>query len=361
MALDLEEREGGPVSQETMCTEDVPWCPLCGNDSRRVLYTGLKDRLFGALGEWNFKECCRCGLVFIDPRPTLEEIGKAYAGYCTHFFPDPSGKTSLLHRIYKSVKSGYLGKRWGYDGGLRLWQTLLASLLYLTPSRRVDLDFSVMYLQATPGGRVIDVGCGNGELIERLGDLGWEAQGVDVDELAVRVANKRGLRAHIGTLESQNYPENSFDAVTVSHVIEHVHDPRSLLRECYRILKPRGRLIIATPNANSWGHNKYDSNWIGLDPPRHLHIFAPASLQYLVEQTGFRDVHVATSVRLADTLFAASESIRRTGRHAMGSQLPVIPIWAKAMQLIEWMLLNINPSLGEEIIVIAKKQGIGFE
>ena len=338
-------------------TELVPHCPLCGAEDCRVLYSALRDRLFRAPGLWTLKRCCRCGLIFLSPRPIQDDAVKAYVAYCTHAAPVLAPRSSPVRRIYRAVKHGYLSTRWGYNERIAWWQEYLSPLLYVHPGRRTDVDFSVMYLNATVGGRLVDVGCGSGELIERLGALGWETEGVDFDESAIRVARARGLTAHVGTLQSQKYAEASFDAITMSHVIEHVHHPLELLRECHRILKPGGRLVIATPNSESWGHERYGIHWVGLDPPRHLFVLTPSLLRCLLELAGFQNPEVWTTCRVADTLFIASQSIRRTGSYEMESFQPLaIRIQGKTMHLAEWVLLKANPSKGQEIIAVAGKQ-----
>lgn len=114
--------------------------------------------------------------------------------------------------------------------------------------------------------------------MEFLRQLGWHVEGLDLDPTAVKVASSRGLAIHLGSLKEQNFPDQSFDPVVSSHVIEHVHDPVGLLGECRRILRPDGKLVIITPNIASWGHAWFRSNWLALDPPRHLHLFKATSL-----------------------------------------------------------------------------------
>lgn len=339
-----------------MRTESVPLCPACGSVRREVLYAGLEDSLFDAPGEWTLKRCCRCGTAFLDPRPTFADVGKAYATYYTHSGISSNQRRSLARRLYEMAKAGYLSSRWGYSRGVSLRQKLLSPLLYLHPGARVVTDFSIMCLSALPNGRVLDVGCGSGALVERLGNLGWHAEGVDLDEQAIRAARTSNLTVRLGTLEEQRYLDGGFDAVTMSHVIEHVHDPLQLLRECRRILKPGGRLVVVTPNISSLGHRYFGASWLGLDPPRHLHIFTPSSLAELAKGAGFRNVNVKTTVRGADGLYVASRDIQRTGRHKLGSRQPLsIRLQAQGMQFLEWAALRVMSDAGGEIALIGEK------
>jgi len=228
--------------------------------------------------------------------------------------------------------------------------------MYLDPRRRADLDFSVFYLVSKQQGLLLDVGCGGGSLLKGLHELGWEGEGVDFDAKAVRNARSKGLRVHLGSLAEQQFATNTFDAVTMSHLIEHVSDPVALLRECHRVLKPGAWLVIVTPNANSWGHRLYGANWRGLEPPRHLHIFAPRPLANLLRETGFRNICMSTTIRAADFYFIASRSLQRTGRHEMGQTEPrTVRFWGRAMQAIEWVWLKLDPKVGEEIVAVAQK------
>jgi predicted SAM-dependent methyltransferase len=160
----------------------------------------------------------------------------------------------------------------------------------------------------------------------------------------------------VGALEAQRFADKRFDAVTMSHVIEHLHDPLRTLRECRRILKPGGRLSIVTPNIESRGHRRYRRNWMHLDPPRHLHLFGPAALRVLVERAGFVELSVRTSIRDAYGMFIGSRAIGRDGVYAMGApQLAAVRLWARAMELGAWFRLRYDQDAGEEIVVLAAR------
>jgi 2-polyprenyl-3-methyl-5-hydroxy-6-metoxy-1,4-benzoquinol methylase len=344
-------------------TRPCPDCYLCGV-AGVVLYDGLTDRLFGAPGRWRLKRCpsASCGLIWLDPMPLEEEIGKAYASYYTHenyYAPQEPRKhpDSALRRSYASVKESYLASTYGYDRASEAngWR-LLGRLLYLLPGRRADLDFSVMYLPYLPSGRLLEVGCGGGDMLKAMSKLGWRVEGVDFDPKAVERARAQGLTVSLGTLEAQAYPDESFDAIAMIHVIEHVHEPLELLRECRRVLKPGGRLLVVTPNAGSWGHRRFKEDWRGLEPPRHLHIFTVPAIDRLMAPLGFKKHLAVTTIRDANNLLIASRSLKRTGRYVMGAPQPgSVRLWGRAVQHLEWALLSVNPHLGEEIALIAEK------
>lgn len=232
------------------------------------MYVGLKDRLFGVPGEWSYEECRRCGLVFLDPRPTKQDIGEAYtASYPTHH--SAKLRDNLLRRFRSYVRGGYLAHRFGYLEGVGPLQRLAGRLIYLHPGQRESMNGSIMYLPAEKRGRVLDVGSGAGRTLSELRRLGWQVEGVDLDARAVEAAMRDyGLASvRVGTLHSLAHSPDSFDAVVMSHVIEHIHAPVELLKECRRILKPGGMLVVATPNAEGLGRRWFGKDWRVLEPP----------------------------------------------------------------------------------------------
>lgn len=343
-----------------IATLPAPTCYLCGAPGE-FLYRNLKDRLFGAPGSWNVKRCLRpgCGLAWLDPMPTQEDLGKAYKNYFTHQSPVAQNivrKNGLLGQAYQFVKNGYLAQRFGYATAKSNWQRHIGLLLYLLPIRRASVNQGLMGLRARPGGHLLDVGCGNGQLLILLRDLGWQVEGVEVDALAVGQARASGLEVRLGNLEAQQYPANHFDVITMSHVLEHVHDPAGLLRECHRILRPGGLLVAVTPNLESWGHRIFRESWRGLEPPRHLFLYTAKSLQMLARNAGFAIGSLSTSPLLAPVIFQASRDIALTGGHEMGSKVPMRErLKARGFLRLEWALLKLKPNLGEELVLIGEK------
>lgn len=336
-------------------------CHLCGSEGG-LLYRGLRDRVFKTPGDWDLKKCrnSQCGLIWLDPMPLEEDIEKAYINYYTHWRADvKSENQSAYKRFYNLIKKGYLALKYGYPGQAeRMWAYLLGVLMYLSPRRRADLDFRVMYTPWVPNGHFLEVGCGRGSMLKIMHDLGWHVEGVDFDLVAVENARAKGLLVSLGSLEAQKYPDNCFDVVAMSHVIEHVPDPSRLLLECFRVIKPGGRMVIVTPNYESMGHRLFKDCWRGLEPPRHLHIFSASSLRNAVKNAGFEKVKVSTTIRDADGMLMASQSIRLNGRHTMGtSQSRSTRLWGRGMQMLEWYALKLNQNLGEEIALIAIKNG----
>lgn len=337
-------------------TRSNPQCAICGTTGE-PLYERLRDRLFGAPGEWDLKKCSNpnCGLLWLDPMPIEEDLGRAYDTYYTH--QDPSvPATSLLRRVYRRMKAGYLAGKYGYSAGNTSPLFRLSGLLfYLHPGRRASLDASVFYLPANPGARLLEVGCGSGATLKGMADLGWRAEGVDFDASTVRNARSKGLTVRHGDLIGQNYEGGTFDAIVMSHVIEHVPDPLQLLQESYRILKPGGALVVLTPNTGSFGHWMYGENWRGLEPPRHLHLFNAMSLSHLGLAAKFDDVSCHSSVR-AWKIFLQSRICARDGKVDLEKGISLtMHVWAEMMEVVESIIKVFFRNAGEELKLTGKK------
>jgi 2-polyprenyl-3-methyl-5-hydroxy-6-metoxy-1,4-benzoquinol methylase len=280
----------------------------------------------------------------MDPMPLPNELPKAYKSYYTHAGEPERGKGSFLKRLYSRIKESYITEKYGYRrGGAKTITRILGKILYLFPLRRADVDATARWLDAVPGGRLLDVGCGSGEWLASMSDLGWTVEGVDFDEQAVEAARRRGVKAVHGTLEEQQFAARSFDVVTVNHVIEHVPDPCSLLRECRRLLKPGGRLVVATPNCKSLGHSLFKESWRGLEPPRHLQILSPLAMSRYLSEAGFKQVKVMT----VNSYYVMYHS------YALLKARKPNPIMPRVLAMFEAVLLGFKSSMGECIVAIA--------
>lgn len=325
-----------------------PDCPLC-RAAGTIIYEGLADRIFGAPGLWTMRRCpaATCGTLWLDPRPSEDDLAAAYAQYYTHRAP-PEPPDHFLRRVIAWVREGYYGVRFGYPvAGPASLKKVLGLLAYVLPAHRDRLDMRIMFLPAIRGGRLLDVGCGSGAALAIMRSMGWQVEGVDLDPRAVEVAHRLGIDARVGTVESQRYPDASFDAIMMSHLIEHVLDPASVIAECHRILRPGGRLGITTPNAESRGHGQFRERWRGLEPPRHVQIFTARSLTCLAKQAGFQAERLATSPRLA-------AMIHRESLDPHSGSVPRAPSsaerWFSFMSYVGWFA---DPASGEELALVA--------
>jgi 2-polyprenyl-3-methyl-5-hydroxy-6-metoxy-1,4-benzoquinol methylase len=342
--------------QNQIRSEHRPCCELCGN-SGQYIHIDLADRLFAAPGHWNLKQCNnpKCRLVWLDPMPLKEDLGNAYSMYYTHQAPEvnkaiPKG---FIRQAYRQLKMSYLADRYHYETGVsELFARSMGKLLYLFPLRRREVDSFVRRLSWVPKGKLLDVGCGSGLWLILMRELGWEVEGVDFDGASVNLAVEQGLKVHQGSLEQQTFSCSSFDAITLNHVIEHVPDPVQILSECARILKPGGQLIIATPNASAFGHRVFGKNWRGLEPPRHLYLFTPASMRSLLSQAGFHNARVGAY----NSLFIWQESFRLWSQTRRGFLPRLIELIGPSIYVVfEACWLLAQPQAGEALLIEVMK------
>jgi len=330
-------------------------CRLCGAHGS-VLHSGLADRQSPVPGVWSFRRCVnrQCDLTWLDPLPLEQELAKAYGDYYTHERRDATA--GLFARAMNTMKSGYLASRFGYREGVGALARIAGWAPWLYPGRPPELDLSVMWLEAARTGRLLDIGAGSGWLVENMNALGWNAQGLDVDPVAVSNARERGLNFHQGSVADQHYSEATFDAVTLCHSIEHVSDPVALVTECLRIVKPGGQVIMVTPNTDSLGHRVFGRAWFPLDPPRHLLLFNRRSMTSMITSAGAGRFRIFSTCRDANGIFLASRAIRRYGRFDVNAPRSALDkIAGRVAQTAEILALLAKPWCGEELVAIVEK------
>jgi len=290
-------------------TVPVTSCPVCADTTSAPLHDGLNDRVFGvAPGAWSLVGCATCGLGYLDPRPADEAIAGLYASYYTHEPPRPNiAPVSRAARILRALRNAHVNARLGYQlspawGAGRVAGRLLPPLAAIA-------ERGVRHLPA--GDRVLDVGCGNGLFVAEAAAAGWRASGIDLDSPAVEAGRSIGLDLAVERIEERAAREPAaFDAVTLSHVLEHVPDPVAFLSAARALLRPGGVVWIATPNLAAAGHRRYGADWVHLDPPRHLVLFEDASLRRALEAAGFVGTRILRPTPNAAAAFAISEAIR---------------------------------------------------
>lgn len=335
-------------------TVDVRTCYLCGSDGER-LHDALRDSLFGVPGLWSLLRCPQCGLVWLHPCPRRDEVLNLYVRYHTH---SPSiGEDWRASSIRRSSREAVLHRVCGYEadplpagGGMR--RLMADAIEWLDPFQDVTAG-SVMWLPASRRGRLLDVGCGSGEFMAKMRGLGWETVGIEPDPVAAKTARShQQLDVVCASLEEAGLPAESFDVVTMSHVIEHVHDPIGFLGECRRLLRPDGVMVVVTPNSRSLGSRWFGRSWRGWEVPRHLFVFSPRTLGACAERAGLQIDELRTTARSARGIWHESRSLHRSVRRQgkdRRRRMPALSFW-----FLEHLLAR-AVDCGEEILMIARR------
>ncbi|WP_369752869.1 class I SAM-dependent methyltransferase [Flavobacterium sp. WC2409] len=189
-------------------------------------------------------------MLVTHPQPSLDVLGKYYESedYISH----TDGKRSLFEKAYHFVKS-------------------------IALKNKLDLINSLQPAK----GRILDIGAGTGDFLSVAKQNGWETIGVEPSEKAKAIASKKGVAfvEETRTLENQ-----SFDVITMWHVLEHVPDLDFQIKELKRLLKPTGSLIIAVPNFKSFDAKHYGAFWAAYDVPIHFWHFSKKAIKLLFEK-----------------------------------------------------------------------------
>ena len=321
-----------------------------------LCYQDLRDRLFSAPGTWSLMRCPECGLIWLNPQPIFEDIGKLYKTYFTHNINDHVPKFARLRKLIKnSILATHLGYPKLADG---ISQKMLGRILSWAGPIKEMVELGVMSLNGQRRGRLLDIGCGSGAFLAKMSELGWDAVGVEFDKQAIKVAREHfGLNVYEGTLKEVGFFDNEFDALTINHVIEHFYNPITTLKECYRILKPKGKLVVITPNIESLGARLFGRAWLHWDPPRHLYILSSFALGSCAERARLQVVKLFTTSRGTRGVWAASRIICRNGI-LLGGSPQKLGLWLRleglAFQVLEYGLAMFK-NAGEEIVLVATK------
>lgn len=327
----------------TIKTEPATACPLCGTIGRQR-YVDVRDLLLGVPGRWNVRECRADRHLWLDPRPLSSELDKIYRNYYTHVTRRSSSRVMRLLRrwLTASVAASY-----GYSVGPKM--PALGVLLGLFPPIRDLAAADYMWLSRQAGARILDVGAGDGAFLDRMRAAGWTVVGIEPDRNAVAAAAARfGIRLEVGTLEGADLDEASFDAVTLSHVIEHVPDPVDVLARCRALLRAGGRIVVVTPNASSLAHLVFRSSWRGLEPPRHLHVFSRTSLEQVASRAGMHGATVRRTSKSAFWIWIASLRLRSANAAEPRLWSIAAVLSGLLFSFVESLLL---PSFGEELLL----------
>lgn len=301
-------------------------CDLCSSNNY-ILFLQSRDYRYGHPEMYNIVRCNDCGLIYLNPRPTTESILKQYKEDYT-----PDEKMGNVKR-YRGVLKKKLGYLWYKIGGY-----------YGISEIKVE-------------GRFLDIGCAQGDTLKIAGEMG-EGYGIELNPKSVKVCKDNGLNVYCGTLEDANFPDDYFNTIWMSQVIEHIASPKNSLKEIMRVLKPGGRLYIFCPNAGSFLFRLFGKYWHGWHIPFHFYAYTRETITKLVKECGFKVEKISTttpyhffSESLKAVLWRESDM-----DHVKRFKLIDSIIFGLVISLIFRILDSMFPSKGDCLKVVLTKE-----
>jgi 2-polyprenyl-3-methyl-5-hydroxy-6-metoxy-1,4-benzoquinol methylase len=254
-------------------------CPLCGHPLRATRVRAF-DRLVTGEGPFSVLECRACRYGVTDPQFRGAALDHFYGTrYAESFYGhSTTAQRGLLERARerfrrRAARRRYAGRPYTVSG--------------LAP------------------GRVLDVGCGGGQLLAHYATLGWQTFGIDPAEPAVAAARRRGATVHQGTLSDQPWSAGHFDLITFAHSLEHIPEPLEALKTARALLAPGGMVAITLPNWRCWQRRFLFSNrWFHLDLPRHLQHFSTDALRVTAKALDLDVVEIGTDSTLISVAYS---------------------------------------------------------
>jgi len=311
-------------------------CPACDHPYATILLEG-SDRLYATTDRtFQVVECQACQLIRLHPWPTAHELRGYYPD--DYWFVPEQDAVSRLEEIYR--------------------RTVLRDHVNFV-SRAVD--------SAQVEGPVLDVGCGGGLFLRMIAERGRKVVGLDFALGAANAAwNTNQVPAVCGALTQAPFASESFAAVTMFHVIEHLYDPVAYLDAARQMLKPAGRLIVQVPNAACWQFLLLGESWNGVDVPRHLINYRARDLEFLLDRCGFevvrrkffslRDTPAGLASSLPPSLDPMARRIRKqpeSPRARLAKDLVYLALTAAS---VPFTLLEAACHAGSTIMLEARKK-----
>lgn len=311
-------------------------CVLCGSDRTAFLFRQT-DRLYRTTRkEFTVVRCQQCGLARLDPQPTRDELSGYYPE--TYWFAPDRSLVGRLEEWYRRVV---------LRGHVRFVERALRS--------------------SSARGPLLDVGCGGGLFLGMMRRRGFRVVGLDLSREAAAVAwQYQHVPAVAGDLERAPLRPGSFAGITMSHVLEHLSDPRAYLAAAHRLLAPDGRLVIHVPNAASWQFRVLGRSWNGVDVPRHLFDYRDQDVERLLEVSGFevvrrnyfslRDNPAGLAISLAPGLDPMARRVRRVSENSVGRLLKDLAHLSLVAAALPFTLAEATFRAGSTVMMEARRR-----
>lgn len=308
---------------------------MCGSDRATLLFRQT-DRLYRTTEkQFAVVRCGECGLVRLEPQPSPEELHRYYPENYW-FAPDESLAARLEERYRRAVLRGHV----------RLVERALRS--------------------SRARGPLLDVGCGGGLFLGMMQERGFRVAGLDFSREAATLAwRHHRVPAVVADLERAPFRPASFAGITMSHVLEHLPDPRVYLAAAQRLLEPDGRLVIFVPNAASWQFRLLGRRWNGMDVPRHLFDYRDSDMERLLAESGFevlrrhyfslRDNPAGLATSLAPGLDPMARRVRRVREGAAARLAKDLVHFALAAAALPFTLAEAACHAGSTVMMEARR------
>ena len=219
-------------------------CNHCGNTERRD---------FLHCSDFRYVKCSICGFVYQNPQPVFEDLKLRYD--VRYFQYELDNERNFFNLMKLGLK---------------------------------DIDFFSKPVDSFENKRFLDIGCATGMLISHMKNLGWKSKGVEICRKSAEYGIKnRDVDIFIGPLREANFPAKHFSVIHLSHLIEHVPDPKGFLQEIHRVLSSRGMAIITTPNVDGFQARLFGRNWRSAIAD-HITLFSKTTLGAMLRSVGFR-------------------------------------------------------------------------
>jgi len=294
-------------------------CPLCGSKK-------LCDK-FEKAG-FLHTECRDCKFLFVNPRPTSQSLYQYYtSSRASAFFQKQIIEKSKKYRIVQIFKPR------------ACW----------------------LHKQFEHPGRILDIGCSTGLLLEEMRSLGWEVFGSEYSYDALKTLRKKGIPHSSASLSDEiTFPNKSFNLITLFEVLEHIPDFRATMGQVARILRIGGRGIISVPNISGFEYHCLGNHHTNICPPAHLNYFCPDNIRYLFKKIGLNILKIETPGRLdlSNTLSALLEKrIKTTGHPALDQILRAISGKPELQDLLQSALAQ-NMCSGHLRVIFSKTRDV---